>query len=153
MQDIWVLSELQGALVEVFLSGFVLFAPFAQLQQQVVFDVLKLNGRYPAFDDPSPEGVDVHLQQRDRSDQQVIASANQVHVQQQVVTHQTEHSLVVGNCIARSELNDDFFVRIARKGTPGVIEPKNVAAICKKLEICVELAVIMDGQHLGTGVF
>lgn len=70
------LSHLYIALVKVLLSAFLLLtASFCQLEQYVILDILQLNRRDPALNDPLPEGIDMHLHQRHRSYQQVIASA------------------------------------------------------------------------------
>lgn len=80
------LPHLYIALVEVFLRALLLLtASLCQLQQDVVLDVLELNGRDPALDDPLPEGIHMHLHQRHRPDQQVVTSPNQIHIQQQMV--------------------------------------------------------------------
>ncbi len=68
------LAQLQVALVKVLLSFFLLSPP-CQSQQQVVFDILQLNGRNASLNHSLPEGVYVVLKEGNRANEQVVAGA------------------------------------------------------------------------------
>ncbi len=75
------LSKLYVALVEILLcSFFLLTVSLGQLKQYVVFDIFEFDGRDPSLDDSFPEGVDVHLHERDRPYEQIVASSNKVNI-------------------------------------------------------------------------
>lgn len=104
------LSNLYITLVKVLLSAFLfLTASLRQLQQYVILDILQLNRRDPALNDPLPECIHMHLHQRHRSDQQIITSTYQIDIQQQMVPYQTVNPLIIRYGVPWPELNDYFF--------------------------------------------
>lgn len=64
------LSQLDVTLIEILLGAFLFFAiPLGQLQKDIILDILELNGRYPSLYDSFPEGINMDLHERDRSDE------------------------------------------------------------------------------------
>lgn len=69
--------------------------------------------------------------------QQIIACTNQIHIQQDMITHKTIQSLVIGYCVSRSEFNDYLAVSIARQSAFYFVEEKYITSVCEKLEVCL----------------
>ena len=130
------LADLDVALVEVLLRALLLLAaPLRQLQQDVVLNVLEFDGRDPALDDPLAEGVDVHLHQRHGADQQVVAGADQIHVQQQMVADQAVDALVVGDGIPGPELDDYLLGAVPAQSALDIVEQEDVVRVRVELKI------------------
>ena len=100
--------DLQVALIEILLSA-VLLTPFGQPQQQVILDVLQLDRRDATLDHSLPEAVDMGLQQRHWSNEQIITSANQINEEKQMVSYETVDSLIVCYRVSWPKLNHNLF--------------------------------------------
>lgn len=101
--------QLYVTLIEILLGSLLFFTiPLGQLQKNVILDILQLNSRYPALNNPLPEGIDMDLHEGDGSNKKVIASSNKIDVEQQMISNKTVYSLVIGYCISRPEFNDNL---------------------------------------------
>ena len=151
LQDVGVLPDLHVGLVEVFLVG-ILEAPLGQFEQEVVLDVLELDGRNPPLNDPLPEGVNMLLEEGDGPDEQVVAGAHQIHIQQDVVPHQAVDPLVVGDRVPGPELYHYLRVAVASQDSLCVVELKHVRRVSEKLILSAQLRVVGECQHFCAGV-
>ena len=133
------LSDLEVCLVKVLLGVAFLCALFGQFEKQVIFNIFQFDSRDPAFDDSLPEGVNMLLNEGKRSDQQIVAGSDEIDIQENMVSHKAVDSLIVGNCVSRSEFDDDFGIGIASDGPFGFIEKEDIVRVGKKLVICVQL--------------
>lgn len=73
------------------------------------------------------------LQQWQRSDEQIVARADKVNVEQLVISDDAVDSLVIDHCVSRSELHDDFFIAIARKNASVFANTENIPCINEEL--------------------
>lgn len=101
------LAYLEITLIEVLLWPLFL-SSLSQPQEKIVFDVLELDGRDASLDYALSEGVDVILKKRDRADKQIVASADQVDIQKDMMPHQAVDTLIVGYSIPWPELHNDL---------------------------------------------
>jgi len=92
------------------------------------------------------------LQQRNRPDQQVITSPQQIDIKQTVIPDQTINPFVVGHRIPWPELYHNLHIWIPSYRALGVVELKNIATICEKLILSVELRIIGDCQDFSACV-
>lgn len=151
LQDVGVLPDLHVGLVEVFLVR-VLKAPLGQFEQKIVLDVLELDGRNPPLNDPLPEGVNMLLEEGDGPDEQVVAGAHQIDIQQYMVPNQAVDPLVVRDRVSGPELNHYLSVAVASQDSLGVVELKHVRRVGEKLVLSAQLGVVGEGQHFCAGV-
>jgi hypothetical protein len=79
------------------------------------------------------------LKQGHRLDQKIITSANQVHIQEQVVSNQTVDPLIIRNGIAWPHFNNNLLVSIPLNGTLDLIERKDIVRISKELKLSIQL--------------
>lgn len=75
------------------------------------------------------------LQKRNWANEQIIAGANQIDVEKQVVPHQAVDSLIVSYRIPRSELNDDLLVGVLGQCAFDIVEEEDVIGIREELKI------------------
>lgn len=139
LEDVGVLSDLEVCLVKVLLGVAFLCALFGQFEKQVIFNVFQFDSRDSAFDDSLPEGVNMLLNEGKRSDQQIVAGSDEIDIQENMISHKAVDSLIVGNCVSRSEFDDDFGIGITSDGPFGFIEKEDIVRVGKKLVICVQL--------------
>lgn len=131
-------AYLNVALVEVLFSAFLLLiSSLCQFQQDVVLNIFELNRWDPSLNDSFSEGIDMHLHKGHWSNEQVIASANEVNVQQEMIPNQTVNTFVIRYGIPWSELNHYLLGTVATKGALHIIKQKDVIRIRVKLKVSV----------------
>lgn len=136
LKDVRMFPNLNISLVEVLLiASIFLTAPLGKFKQNIIFNILEFDSWYPAFDDSLPERIDVDLQKRNWANEQIIAGANQIDVEKQVVPHQAVDSLIVSYRIPRSELNDDLLVGVLGQCAFDIVEEEDVIGIREELKI------------------
>ena len=79
----------------------------------------------------------MHLHKGHWSNEQVIASANEVNVQQEMIPNQTVNTFVIRYGIPWSELNHYLLGTVATKGALHIIKQKDVIRIRVKLKVSV----------------
>lgn len=150
VQGIGVLGYRSARLVEVLLVGGIGiellagFLPLGEPEQGIVLHIFELDLGYATLDDPLPEHIHMTLQQGERVDQQVVAGADQVHVQQDMVPHQAVHSLIVGDGVPGLEGDDDLLGRLPRDHALGLAEIEYVAGLGEELELGLQLGAVGD---------
>jgi hypothetical protein len=144
LQHIRMLSNLEIRLVEILFHG-VLTPSLGQLQQKIILDILKFDGRDPALDDPLPKGIYMLLQQGQRSDQQIVTSPYKIDIEQRMISDQTVHTLIVRHRISRPEFYYYLHVCVARKSAFGLVKLEYVASVSEEFEFCVQLGVVAQG--------
>lgn len=87
----------------------------------------------------------MHLQKWDWFDEQVIASADEVNVQEQVVPDEAVDSFIVVDGVPWFELDDNFFVGIPGESALDVVEGEDVVGVSKKLILSFKLRVVCYG--------
>ena len=88
------------------------------------------------------------LQEGDRLYQQVVAGADEVHVEQEVVADQAVDSLVVGDGVSGPEVDDYLLRGLLQEHALVLAEPENIPGVSEKLELGLELRLIHDRQRL-----
>lgn len=84
------------------------------------------------------------LKQGHGLDQQVVTRAQQIHIEQKVISDETVHPFIVGDGISRSKLNDNLFVGILLDWALYLIKSKDVARVDKKLKLRIKVWVIVN---------
>ncbi len=92
------------------------------------------------------------LDERKRSNEQVIAGSYQIYIEEQMIPDKAIDSFVISDCVSGSEFYDDFEIGIFGYCAFGFVEKKDVVGICEELIVGVELRVIGDCENFGAGV-
>jgi hypothetical protein len=75
----------------------------------------------------------VVLLQRNRLDQQIVACSDKVKYQNLMVTRNGKDTLVVANCVARSEIHNDSIQSLGWHDTSSSTQREDVSLISEKL--------------------
>lgn len=81
------LIDRDGSLIEIFFTGsaigflFAKLLPFSKSKERIIFNIFQLYFRNSSFNNSFSKNVDMILEKRNRSDQQIIARANQINVE------------------------------------------------------------------------
>lgn len=92
------------------------------------------------------------LDERKRSNEQVIAGSYQIYIEEQMIPDKAIDSFIISDCVSGSEFYDDFEIGIFGYRAFGFVEKKDVVGICEELIVGVELRVIGDCENFGAGV-
>ena len=79
------------------------------------------------------------LNQRQRSNKQIVACSYQVNIESRMISDQTVDSFIISNCIPGSKFYNYLSISVSLEGAFSVIEQKDVVGISKKLEIRFQL--------------
>ena len=70
-----------------------------------------------------------------------------------MISNETINSLVIGNCIARSELNYNFFGGVSADCAAHLGEEEDIVGISEKLEVSFSFRVIDNSEDLRACIF
>lgn len=82
------------------------------------------------------------LHERDRPDQQIVASTNEIQIQQQMVSHQTVDPLIIGNGIPGPELNQDLLGRLPGYNSFHFAEVEDIPVAGEELKLRIKFGSV-----------
>ena len=106
-----------------------------------------------AHNDLVPVHINMFLHERHRLRQYVETRSNQVHVQNHMILHNAEHSLVVVAGALRRKINHNASGGVRLDRADGLIEAEHVGLVCVELERGGQVAIVDDVENpVGLGV-
>lgn len=112
------------------------------LHHQVVLQVLQIYFGETTLDHSLSEEIDVHLEQWQWPNEQIVASTYQIHVEQMMIAYYAVYALVVCKGIAGMELYDEFAIAVPWNNSSWLANAEDVAVVNEELVCCVQLTII-----------